>query len=84
MSRHDPITPAQLDLIRALARQVDVPLGLVADEAMVRFGRSLDTDHLLNRGMASELIDWLQDIRDGHAPRPVPPGQLAMFGGEGQ
>ena len=81
MSRHDPITPAQLDLIRALARQVDVPISLVEAEADRRFLCSpLDR---INRGEASALITWLQDIRDGHAPRPVPPGQLAMFGGEG-
>lgn len=81
MSRHDPITPAQLDLIHALARQVDVPLGLVKAEADSRFLCS-ELDRI-NRGEASALIDWLQAIRGGHAPRPVPPGQLAMFGGEG-
>lgn len=79
MSRHDPITPAQLDLIRALAAQLDIQLGLVKAEAEEAFGSELDR---LKRGEASTLIEWLQLIRDGHAPRPVPPGQLAMFGGE--
>lgn len=81
MSRHDPITQAQLDLIRALARQVDVPISLVEREADTQFLNS-DLDRI-NRGEASALIQWLTDIRDGHAPRPITPGQLALFGGEG-
>ena len=80
MSRHDPITTAHLDLIKNLARQLGISASLLVQEIDQRF-RCLPNE--LNRGEASALIDWLTAVRDGHGPRPVPPGQLAMFGGDG-
>lgn len=76
MSRHEPITPAQLGYIHALARQLDISKPTLNREIDNRFGCLMEE---LNRGQASALIDWLGAIRDGHAPRPVPPGQTTLF-----
>lgn len=81
MSRHDPITPAQLDFIRALARDVGVAWDLVKAEADTRFELPV---HRLNRGEASAMIDWLAAIKEGHAPRPVAKGQMSLFGDGGR